>query len=124
YSFSASSAVRGENSKSTVTTSLEGLGMSARAESRQPFEAGDDEPLDGGGQLLLVWVVVPSLAVAPQVVAHDRGHLEPAERVEPGQVRQWRPLTGVTVDELVGAGQAGHLAPDPGKVRAVGEDKE
>ena len=72
--------------------SLSGVGWRS---DRRGSRSGLDERGDGGGQPFLVRVVVAALAVPAQVVAHDRGHLEAAQGVEPGQVRQRRAAAGV-----------------------------
>ena len=87
-------------------------------------QRGADHRRDGRRQPLLVRVVVPALAVAAQVVAHDRGHLHPVQRAEPvhrgrrrrrpGRRRAVRPQPGSPVPR----------APRRGKVAVVGEEQE
>ena len=91
---------------------------------RQCLQSGLDEPADGVRQPLLVGVVVAALEVPAQVVAHDRGHLVAAQGVEPREVVDAPAVRGVRRHQLVGAGQAGHLAAHAGEVGAVGEDQE
>src|SRR5699024_9637330 len=117
-SFSAGSAVGGEYAQSMIVSRSWGVA------SGQPVNAGDDEAVDRVGELFLGRVVVAALAVSAQVVAHDRGHLEPSECIEPGEVGERPGLGAVDLDEVDRGGQALDDAADTGEIGAVGKDEE
>ena len=104
-----------ENSKSTVV-----LVSSGRGSRRQRGSISRD----GGRQPFLVGVVVPALAVPAQVVAHDRGHLHPAQRAEPARGRRrGRPSAAYAASSSSAVGQAGDRAADAGEVAASAKSR-
>src|SRR5690606_33774176 len=94
------------------------------AGSGDQVTSGADQTRDGGGQPFLIGVVVASLPMAAKVVAHDRGHLEPAQGVEPVQ-RLWCGTgSGVRLHEFFGGGKLRHDTAYSGEIAPIGEDEE